>query len=84
MYRCHAKRLSRSSINKERVIMMLEDERRGVQQDAERCADTEAGGAAREIRPVSAGKCEAMLKVLCRDDTLRRSYVRRRWQGLAR
>jgi hypothetical protein len=67
-----------------KVILMLEHERRGVQQDTERRADTEAGGAAREIQPTSLGQCESLLKVLCRDDTLRRSYVRRRWQGLVR
>jgi hypothetical protein len=84
MYRCHAKRVSRSCTNKKQVIMMLVDERRGVQRDAERCADVETGGAAREIQPTSPGPCEVMLKVLCRDDSLRRSYLRRRWQGLAR
>jgi hypothetical protein len=84
MYRCHAKRVSRSRINKKQVIMMLVDERRSVQLDAERYADAETGGAAREIQPTSPGRCEVMLKVLCRDDSLRRSYLRRRWQGLAR
>ena len=84
MYRCHAKRESRSRINKKQVIMMLVDERRGVQPDAERCADVETGGAARETQPPSPGRSEVMLKVLCRDDSVRRSYLRRRWQGLAR
>jgi hypothetical protein len=27
--------------------------------------------------------CDAMLKILSRDSELRRTYVRRRWQGLA-
>ena len=54
------------------------------QTDTERCADSEAIGAVGKTQPSSLGQCEAMLKVLCRDDTLRHSYVRRRWQGLTR
>jgi hypothetical protein len=63
---------------------MLDDERRDAQTDTERCVDSEAIGAFRKTPPSSLGQCEAMLKVLCRDDTLRASYLRRRWQALTR
>lgn len=63
---------------------MLDDERRDAQTDTERCVDNQAIGAVRKTQPSSLGQCEAMLKVLCRDDTLRASCVRRRWQGLTR
>jgi hypothetical protein len=41
-----------------------------------------AAGPIRECLHPSLGRSEAMLRLLGRDDTLRRIYVRRRWQGL--
>ena len=68
----------------ERVTMKPHDERSGARRDAERRVDAEAVSAAIEAQSTSVGRCEVMLKVLARDDTLRASYVRRRWQGLIR
>jgi hypothetical protein len=67
----------------ERVTMKPHDERSSAHRHAERRVDAEAVSAAIEAQSTSVG-CEVMLKVLPRDDTLRASYVRRRWQGLNR
>ena len=42
---------------------------------------TNASSAVEPVR-MSPGLCQQMLKVLGRDDNLRRTCVRRRWQGL--
>jgi len=59
---------------------MLDTECREAEKKATR--PSAATGATTEILGPSPGRCEAMLKILGRDDTLRRIYVRRRWQGL--
>jgi hypothetical protein len=64
--------------------MKPHDERSDAQRGAEQRVDAEAVSAAIEAQATSARRCEVMLKVLARDDTLRASYVRRRWQGLTR
>lgn len=65
--------------------MMLDGEHRGAQRDTERRVDAaEEIGALKETPPTPPGRCDAMLKVLSRDDRLRASYIRRRWQGLTR
>jgi hypothetical protein len=60
--------------------MKPHDERSG----AKRRINAEPVSAAIEAQSTSVRRCEAMLRVLPRDDTLRASYVRRRWQGLTR
>jgi hypothetical protein len=62
--------------------MKPHDGRNGSQRGAERRVDAEAVSAAIEAQSTSAARCEVLLKVLARDDTLRVSYVRRRWRGL--
>jgi hypothetical protein len=64
--------------------MKPHDERSGAQSDAERRINAETVSAAIEAQSTTAARCELMLRVLARDDTLRRNYVRRRWQGSAR
>jgi hypothetical protein len=60
------------------------DERGRARRGTERRIETEAMDAPKEAQATLLGRFEAMLRVLGRDDALRRSYVRRRWQGLAR
>jgi hypothetical protein len=43
------------------------------------CADASA----RAEKPLRPANCDVMLKILGRDNELRRRYVQRRWQGLA-
>jgi hypothetical protein len=43
------------------------------------CADAST----RTDKPLRPANCDVMLKVLGRDNELRRRYVQRRWQGLA-
>jgi hypothetical protein len=64
--------------------MMLDGERKRAELDTERRVDAEAMSAAMETQGEPPGRCEVMLKVLGRDDRLRASYLRRRWQGLTR
>jgi hypothetical protein len=64
----------------EKVSVMLDAECREAEKEVERATATISPAPEAE-RPLLAG-CEAMLKVLGRDDNLRRLYVRRRWQGL--
>jgi hypothetical protein len=64
------------------VIMMLDSEHKRAQKDTERRVDAEAVSAAIEAQAVPTGSYEVMLKLLSRDDALRASYLRRRWQGL--
>jgi|GEM_PF-3754132 hypothetical protein len=64
--------------------MMLDSEHKRAQRDAERRVDAEAMSAAIEAQAMPPGRHGVMLKVLGRDDTLRASYLRRRWQGLTR
>jgi hypothetical protein len=64
------------------VIMMLDSEHKRAQRDTERRVDAEAMSAAIEAQAVPTGSYEVMLKLLSRDDALRASYLRRRWQGL--
>jgi hypothetical protein len=64
--------------------MKPDDKRSGAQKDAEPRADAEAVSAAIEAQAASLERSEAMLRVLSRDETLRTSYVRRRWQRLTR
>ena len=42
------------------------------------CADASAT----TDKPLRPANCDVMLKILGRDNDLRRSYVQRRWQGL--
>jgi hypothetical protein len=70
-------------INK-RVSMMLDGEHKRAQRDTERRVNAEALGAAIEAQAAPPERCKMMLKVLGRDDALRASYLRRRWQGLSR
>jgi hypothetical protein len=62
--------------------MMLDSEHKRAQRDTERRVDAEAMSAAIEAQAVPTGRYEVMLKLLSRDDALRASYLRRRWQGL--
>ena len=64
--------------------MKPQDKRSGTQKDAEPRVDAEAVSAAIEAQAAQVGRSEMMLKVLNRDDTLRASYVRRRWQRSTR
>jgi hypothetical protein len=64
--------------------MKPHEETSGARRGAERRVDAEAVNAAIEAQSTSVGRCEVILKVLPRDDTLRASYVRRRWQGVTR
>ena len=64
--------------------MMFDGEHKRAQRDTERRDDVEAMSAATEAQAAPSGRCEVLLKVLGRDDTLRASYLRRRWQGLTR
>jgi hypothetical protein len=75
--------MSRASAR--RVIMMLDGEHQGAEKETERHVD--AVGivvGCNEAQPTLLGRCDGILKVLSRDDALRVSYVRRRWQGLTR
>jgi hypothetical protein len=64
--------------------MMLDGEHERAQRDTGRRDDREASIAGTEAQAAPSGRREAMLKVLGRDDTLRASYLRRRWRGLTR
>jgi hypothetical protein len=64
--------------------MMLDSEHERAQSDNGRRTDAEAMSAATAAQVVPPGRYEVMLRVLGRDDTLRASYLRRRWQGLSR
>jgi hypothetical protein len=61
---------------------MLDGEHKRAQRDTEGGDDVAALIAGMEAQAAPSGRCEVMLKVLGRDDTLRASYLRRRWQGL--
>lgn len=63
--------------------MMLDGDHRDARRGAGPQTNAEAVSAAMEAHAAPPGHCEVMLRLLCRDDTLRASYVRRRWQGLA-
>jgi hypothetical protein len=64
--------------------MMLHDEHNCAHRDTERPVDAQAVSDAMQAQAVPSGRYELMLKVLGRDDALRASYLRRRWQGLTR
>jgi hypothetical protein len=64
--------------------MMLHDEHKRAQRDTGRRVDAQAVSDTIEAQAVRSGRCDLMLKVLSRDDALRASYLRRRWQGLTR
>jgi hypothetical protein len=79
MYSCDRKQVC-ATLENEKVSVMLDAECREAEKEAERGTATISPAPEAE-RPLLVG-CEAMLKVLGRDDNLRRIYVRRRWQGL--
>jgi hypothetical protein len=62
--------------------MMLDGEHKRAQRDTERRDDVEALRAGTKAQAAPSARSEVLLKVLGRDDTLRASYLRRRWQGL--
>jgi hypothetical protein len=64
--------------------MMFDGKHRRAQRDTECRDDVEAMSAGIEAQAAPPRRHEVMLKMLSRDDTLRASYLRRRWQGLTR
>ena len=81
MYCCHQKRVSRTH-QQRTVIMMLDGECKFARQDAKRRADAQAMSVTVEAQSAPTKRGDMMLKLLSRDDALRASYLRRRWQGL--